>query len=90
MCFCRGFVFHRWLSEINAPVWSKEVIDHTHKGKPLPNDITSLDPTGALISVNTGWFCFRVRAFNFQNHLMQNTPFLLNGLMDTHIRDEDG
>ncbi len=57
---------HQWLSEINAPVGSKEVIDHIHN-RPLLiklefsgglltdyNGITSLNPMGALISVNPG------------------------------------
>ena len=38
-----------WVLKGYAPAPSKD------QGKPLPNDITSLVPTGALISDNPGW-----------------------------------
>ena len=101
-CLLKSFLqYHWWLSEINAPIGSKEVIDHTHKWplliggcmpecrlnldwhhmdmrtqqKPLPNDITSLDPTGALISVNPGWYICRWSC-GFEYFWLSEYPFL--------------
>ena len=43
-----------WTQPAPTP-WTQPAPSHFLQGEPLPNDITSLDPMGALFSDNPGW-----------------------------------